>query len=68
MSDLVGNPEDRFSRVAAHMRSAVQLVDQRDCWFSHAQAQLISVIVYATQELPCLFFFNLKLQASNHIM
>ena len=31
MSDLVGNPEDRFSRVEAHMRKFGFLLMQRIC-------------------------------------
>ena len=44
MSDLVGNPEDRFSRVAAHLHSYIH-VRIKHRYFQTSMNNLIYVII-----------------------
>ena len=44
MSDLVGNPEDRFSRVAAHLLS--RYLNSLDTWIMNHLDKLLSGVFY----------------------
>ena len=59
MSDLVGNPEDRFSRVEAHFFSGVSPIRYpRPC--------LVSLHVFRlTDTLACILKENVNLQSSH---
>ena len=49
MSDLVGKPEDRFSRVAAHIVVAKKIEELR-CYAAHTELDLIMTRVYTQVE------------------
>ena len=76
MSDLVGNPEDRFSRVAAHWIEMFDLSHvMRKPTFCiclnkgadqlRTTAKLISTFVFATSIVQFLFYLYPKFQASS---
>ena len=66
MSDLVGKPEDRFSRVAAHIVVAKKIEELR-CYAAHTELDLImisaGILLYVWG-----FVYSIPTHAGSHII